>query len=85
MWAATALVALAELSLKQNDPQGALDALDEHAKKFAHSAMREDAAWFRIEALRTMGKRDEARGAAVDYLREFPDGVYAKPAARLVK
>ena len=84
-WAATALVALAELSLKQNDPQGALEALDEHAKKFAHSPMREDAAWFRIEALRTMGKRDEARGAAADYLREFPDGVYAKPAARLVK
>lgn len=84
-WAATALVALAELSLKQNDPQGALDALDEHGKKFARSPMREDAAWFRIEALRAMGNRDEARGAAADYLREFPDGVYAKPAARLVR
>jgi hypothetical protein len=32
-----------------------------------------------------MGKRDEARGAAAEYLRQFPDGVYAKPAARLVK
>ena len=84
-YAATALVALAELSLKQNDPQAALEALDEHAAKFPRSALREDAAWFRIEALRTMGKRDEARGAAADYLREFPDGVYAKPAARLVK
>jgi len=84
-WAATALVALAELSLKQNDPQAALTALDEHARRFPRSAMREDAAWFRIEALRTMGKRDEARGAAADYLREFPDGVYVKPATRLVK
>jgi FecR-like protein len=84
-YAAIALVALAELSLKQNDPQGALAALDEHARMFPHAGTREDAAWFRIEALRTMGKRDEARGAAADYLREFPDGVYAKPAARLVK
>jgi hypothetical protein len=84
-WAATALVALAELSLKQGDAKAALDALDEHSREFPRSAMREDAAWFRIEALRTMGKRDEARGAAADYLREFPDGVYAKPAARLVR
>lgn len=84
-WAATALVALAELSLKEGDPAAALEALDEHSRKFPRSAMREDAAWFRIEALRTMGKRDEARGAAADYLREFPDGVYVKPAARLVK
>jgi len=82
-WAATALVALAELDLKQNEPQAALDALDEHARKFPHAGTREDAAWFRIEALRAMGKRDEARGAAAEYLREFPDGVYAKPAARL--
>jgi len=84
-WAATALVALAELDLKQNDPQAALDALDEHARRFPRSAIREDAAWFRIEALRTMGKKDAARGAAADYLREFPDGVYVKPAARLLK
>lgn len=84
-WAATALVALAELSLKENQPQAALDVLDEHARRFPRSKLREDAAWFRIEALRAMGKRDEARGAAADYLREFPDGVFAKPAARLVK
>jgi hypothetical protein len=84
-WAATALVALAELSLKQGEPKAALDALDAHSREFPRSAMREDAAWFRIEALRAMGKRDEARGAAADYLREFPDGVYVKPAGRLVK
>jgi tetratricopeptide (TPR) repeat protein len=84
-WAALALVALAELSLKQGDPKAALEALDEHARNFPRSSTREDAAWFRIEALRTMGKRDEARGAAADYLRQFPDGVYVKPAARLVK
>ncbi len=84
-WAATALVALAELRLRQDDPQAALDVLDEHARKFPHSRMREDAAWDRIEALRALGKREEARGAAAEYLREYPDGVYAKPAARLVK
>jgi hypothetical protein len=83
--AAMALVSLAELSITQKDPKAALAALDEHDRKFPHSAVREDAAWFRIEALRSMGKRDEARGAAADYLRQFPDGVYAKPAARLTK
>ncbi|HEY5925373.1 MAG TPA: FecR domain-containing protein [Kofleriaceae bacterium] len=84
-YAATALVALAELQLKQGDPQAALEVLEEHARSFPQSELREDAAWFRIEALRAMGKPDEARGAAADYLRKFPDGVYVKPAKRLVK
>jgi len=77
-WAAVALVSMAELQIyKLKDPQAALATLEEHNRRFPQQATREDAAWFRIEALRALGKRDEARGAAANYLREFPDGAYA--------
>lgn len=76
--AALALVALAETQLKLEDPTAALSALDELARRFPNAANTEDAAWFRYEALRAMGKRDEARGAAADYLRQFPNGTYAE-------
>lgn len=74
---AVALVSLAEVELRLKDPAQALAALDELRKRFPNAANTEDAAWFRYEALRTMGKRDEARGAAADYLRQFPSGAYA--------
>lgn len=75
---AVALVSLAEMQLKLKDPTAALFALDELARRFPNAANTEDAAWFRYEALRAMGKRDEARGAAADYLRQFPNGTYAE-------
>ena len=72
-----ALVSLAEVELRLGHPAQALAALDELKKRFPNAANTEDAAWFRYEALRTMGKRDAARGAADDYLRQFPNGAYA--------
>jgi hypothetical protein len=75
---AVALVSLAEVQLKLKDPTAALAALDELTRRFPKAANIEDAAWFRYEALRVMGKRDEARGAAADYLRQFPNGAYAE-------
>ena len=74
---AVALVSLAEVELRRKHPREALAALDELKRRFPNAANAEDAAWFRYEALRTMGKRDEARGAAADYLRQFPQGAYA--------
>jgi outer membrane protein assembly factor BamD (BamD/ComL family) len=74
---AVALVSLAEMQLKLKDPTAALSALDELTRRFPNAANTEDAAWFRYEALRAMGKRDEARGAAANYLRQFPNGTYA--------
>jgi hypothetical protein len=77
-FAASALISLAELQIyKLRAPGDALTTLEEHGQRFPQAVTREEAAWFRIEALRVMGKRDEARGAAADYLREFPRGVYA--------
>lgn len=72
-----ALLSLAEVQLKLKDPRAALTSLDELARRFPTAANAEDAAWFRYEALRAMGKRDEARGVAADYLRQFPHGAYA--------
>jgi hypothetical protein len=77
-FAASALISLAELQIyKLKDAEGALAAIEDHQQRFPHAPTREEASWLRIEALRVMGKRDEARGAAADYLREFPKGVYA--------
>jgi hypothetical protein len=75
---AVALVSLADMQLKLKDPTAALSTLDELIRRFPNAANVEDAAWLRYEALRTMGKRDEARGAAANYLRQFPNGVYAE-------
>jgi hypothetical protein len=72
-----ALISLAEVELRMKHPKEALAALDELKKRFPNSANTEDAAWFRYEALRAMGKRDEARGVAEEYLRQFPSGAYA--------
>jgi len=83
--AATALYALAELHLnKLKNPRATLDDLDELTQKFP-GKFQEEAAWLRVQSWRAMGKRDEARGAAADYLRQFPHGTYAEPAARLTK
>ena len=83
--APTALYALAELHLnKLKNPRAALDDLDELTQKFP-GKFQEEAAWLRVQSLRAMGKRDEARGAAAEYLRQFPHGTYADPAARLTK
>jgi hypothetical protein len=73
-----ALVSLAEMQLKLKDPTAALAALDELTKRFPNAANTEDAAWFRYRALLALGKRDEARGAAANYLRQFPNGTYAE-------
>ncbi len=75
-WEANALIALAELQLRLKQPESTLATLAELARRFPTS-FAEDAMWDRYEALRAMGKRDEARGVAADYLRKFPNGTYA--------
>jgi hypothetical protein len=72
-----ALLSLAEVQLRLREPASALDTLDELVRRFPAAPNAEDAAWIRYEALRVMGKRDQARGVAADYLRRFPHGAYA--------
>jgi hypothetical protein len=77
-WSATALIALAQVQLEQlRDPAAALATADEFLKRFPNAATAEEALWVRVQALQALGKRDEARGAAADYLRQFPHGAYA--------
>lgn len=81
-WAALALYSLAELHA-QTERKAALDELAELDHRFPHAANAEDAAWLRVEVLRGLGKLDDARKAAAQYLQRFPSGTYAKPATRL--
>jgi transmembrane sensor len=83
-WAAVALYSLAELQTTE-DRDKALRTLDELARRFPTSENVEDALWLRTETLRGAGRRVEARGVAAEYLRKYPQGTYAKPAARLLK
>lgn len=81
-WAAPALYGLAELDAKI-DSQKALADCNEYLRRFPKSAQIEDIAWLRIEIMRSAGKRDEARVAAGEYLRQFPQGSYAGIAQRI--
>jgi len=83
-WSAPALYGLAELDAK-TDSSKALADCNEYLHRFATSAQLEDIAWLRIEILRSAGKRDEARVAAAEYLRQFPQGSYAAIAARIAR
>lgn len=81
-WAALALYSLAELHAA-TDAAAALRDLDELARRFPNGANAEDAAWLRVGVLRQLGRSVEMGEAAAAYLRKFPGGTYAKPAAQL--
>ena len=81
-WAAPALFGLAELEAKTNATQALTDC-NEYLRRFASSAQAEDVEWLRIEILRSAGRRDEARVAATEYLRQWPQGSYAGIARRI--
>jgi hypothetical protein len=83
-WAALSLFNLAELQAKV-DVEETLKTLDELKRRFPKAGNAEDAAWFRVDVLRDARRMDDARKAAGDYLRDFPQGTYAKLAARLVR
>ncbi|HLL21995.1 MAG TPA: FecR family protein [Kofleriaceae bacterium] len=83
-WAALSLFNLAELQAKSN-VDATLATLDELQRRFPHASNAEDAAWYRVDVLRDARRTDEAKRAAAAYLRAFPQGTYAKLAARLVR
>ena len=83
-WAALSLLNLAELQSKF-DVDAALATLDELKRRFPKAENAEEGAWFRVDVLRDARRMDDARKAAAEYLRDFPQGTYAKLAARLVR
>jgi len=82
-WAALALYSLAELDAAHDHAADALAVLDEYQRRFPKGASAEDAAWLRVEVLRTLGRTGDARAAAAAYLERFPSGTYVTPASRL--
>ncbi|MDB4956564.1 MAG: hypothetical protein JWO36_4133, partial [Myxococcales bacterium] len=80
-WAALALYSLAELDEKRGRTTNALAEVDEYQRRFPKAANAEDAAWLRVDILRTAGR--DARAAASDYVKRFPHGTYAVTAQRL--
>ena len=82
-WAALALYSLAELDAAHDRAAQALAALDEYHQRFPRGASAEDAAWLRVETLRVLGRSDDVRAAAADYMKRFPSGTYIKSAGRL--
>lgn len=83
-FAVVSLLNLAELQSKV-DLDTTLETLDELKRRFPKAENAEEAAWFRVEVLRDARRMDAARKAAANYLRDFPQGTYAKLAARLVR
>lgn len=65
---------------KQNDPQTALAMLDEHARRFPHSMLGQEAAMLRAEALLGAGRNDEA----LSVMDRLPLGTLPNRAERLV-
>jgi transmembrane sensor len=82
-WAALALYSLAELDAAHDRASDALAVLDDYHHRFASGASAEDAAWLRVEVLRSLGRTGDARAAAAAYLARFPAGTYVTPASRL--
>ena len=83
-WAALSLFNLAELQAK-TDVDATLATLDELKRRFPKAGNAEDAAWFRVDVLRDARRIAEAKQAAAEYLRTFPQGTYAKLAARFAQ
>ncbi|HET9988334.1 MAG TPA: FecR family protein [Kofleriaceae bacterium] len=82
-WAALALYSLAELDAAHDHASDALSVLDDYQRRFPSGASGEDAAWLRVEVLRSLGRSGDARAAAAAYLARYPAGTYVTPASRL--
>ncbi len=83
-YATIALLNLAELHAT-SDASSALRALDELARRFPRAANREEAAWLRVDVLRTAGRFEDARREARAYLEAYPGGAYARLADRVLR
>lgn len=72
------LLGKAQNALKTGQPNDALRALDEHARKFPSGVLAAERAGVRPIALCQAGRLDEGRAAARSYLRVVPNSVLSK-------
>jgi hypothetical protein len=67
----------ARAAIDAGDPGAALRALDEHAREFAAGQMLEDRLRLRIEATCALGREEQARAQADEFLRDHPGSPHA--------
>jgi hypothetical protein len=77
-----ALLRPAQQALRAGNHRRALQLFDDHARSFPKSALAEERALGRIEALCGLGRGDEARAAATSFVRRFPGSPYRAKAER---
>lgn len=70
------LIARARSSVQQGRPAAALEALEEHLRRFPAGQMREDRAVLRVEALCGVGKRRQASIEIERFTRAFPSSAH---------
>jgi predicted Zn-dependent protease len=73
--AATVLVTMGKLELRQNSPASALTAFDSYLKR--GGPLRPEALAGRVRALRALGRTAEERRAIESYLASYPKGFEA--------
>ncbi|HEY0135700.1 MAG TPA: hypothetical protein VGB85_16565 [Nannocystis sp.] len=67
----------ARAAIDAGAPEAALRALDKHAQEFAAGQMLEDRLRLRIEATCAVGRAEQARAQADEFLRDHPGSPHA--------
>jgi hypothetical protein len=72
-----ALVERARRALGDGRAEHALELLDRHDRAYRHGALTEERAFLRAQALCAVGRLDDARALASDFVAARPDSAYA--------
>lgn len=83
--AEVALLEKAQAAVHRGQHRYALEQLEEHARRFAGSALAQEAAVLRIEALIGLGERSRASALAGIFLTQHPHSVLSDRVQSLVK
>lgn len=76
LFAETNVIDMARSALARGRASAALEAIEQHQRRFARGQLAEDRESLAVEALVTLGRGDEARRRAEAFRRRWPDGVY---------
>jgi TolA-binding protein len=77
------LLRRARAAVRAGDPRGALEHLEQHARRFPASPLAPEAAAVRIEATCAVGDRQTARSLADQFARQWPDSPLSRRVSRL--
>ncbi|MDP3274301.1 MAG: hypothetical protein Q8Q09_03845 [Deltaproteobacteria bacterium] len=74
--AETHLMDMARSALARGRAEAAMDAIDQHARAFAQGQLAEDRESLAVQALVTLGRREQATRRAEAFRRRWPSGLY---------